>query len=844
MKRIFSFLLAAVLLCGLLAGGTLAADKALKNRTIAIVFDNSGSMYGSGNTRWCCATYAIEVFASMLNEGDKLLVYPMVEVESGGKRYDYNNPLTITSPEQASQIRDIYTDEPGNTHIEAVFKAYEGAKNASGEKWLIVVTDGEEFYENDGPLGQGAPTQKRLSDEFSKFVNNVNVMYLGVCTSKNYVPKADSTNGNLYYADVAPKGADVPGKLTEMCNIIFGRDTLPANHISGSSISFDVSISKMIVFVQGEDISGLTVTGGGTKAGEQSVRYSEKGCANDAYGRAQFGVDKSLQGMIVTYTDCPIGTYNINFSGTKSSVEVYYEPDVDIVPSVTDKEGNQVDISSGNLNAGDYTVEFAMIDNVTKQSTDSDLLGNPVYSATKTVNGQPETLPEQTGSACSVPISLQADDKLEISVTANYLSGFSITKTNEDFGWPDPISVVLPPPKELKLNISGGSGEYFLTTLEEGEPFRAELTYDGQKLTGKELEAADLKWDPALSGAMLYKVFQDDHYDIVLRYQDENNPMATQCGPFEVPIYAEYTPENCATATAESKLAYTLTDNNLGLAVSMELPTDYFVISELDEANPIKVKVSLMGAPVSDAQLEQMQLSYDTGGINCTPSILPGQSAFALELEPTDGVKSGKYKISASVTAQDELGRTETQTAEEKIELQPFSKIIKILLILLIIALVVFANILFWSAKTMPKNITFDPDDSKFTIAGNRGSPVDSDCLYYDRRSRTLTVKAPSSYQYPLISCSTTLRLKPLSPRIKPSPKRKVLVESVDGVPMGVKKLDIGGIEYTNNPKTGLEKDGPDPVLSNLLGVEVNGTASSGVGSPKKAHLDITLVFE
>ena len=85
-----------------------AAGKKAVKREIAIVFDNSGSMYGS-QLSWCRATYAVEVFASMLNKGDVLRVYPMNKMTIGSKSYNMANPLVINGGGNASIIREAYT---------------------------------------------------------------------------------------------------------------------------------------------------------------------------------------------------------------------------------------------------------------------------------------------------------------------------------------------------------------------------------------------------------------------------------------------------------------------------------------------------------------------------------------------------------------------------------------------------------------------------------------------------------------------------------------------------------------------------------------------------------------
>ena len=56
-------------------------------------------------------------------------------------------------------------------------------------------------------------------------------------------------------------------------------------------------------------------------------------------GRAPF-LDGDLQGMMITYADCPPGEYTISYSGTSSDVEVYYEPDADLAVKFTASLGH------------------------------------------------------------------------------------------------------------------------------------------------------------------------------------------------------------------------------------------------------------------------------------------------------------------------------------------------------------------------------------------------------------------------------------------------------------------------------------------------------------------------
>ena len=123
MRRCISIILVALLLLSYICVGSpdvYAATKVTKSRAIAIVFDNSGSMYAQSNQAWCRATYATEVFASMLNKGDVLKIYPMNPFTVGDQTYSMEEPFVITDAAQANLIREIITPGAGDTHIESI----------------------------------------------------------------------------------------------------------------------------------------------------------------------------------------------------------------------------------------------------------------------------------------------------------------------------------------------------------------------------------------------------------------------------------------------------------------------------------------------------------------------------------------------------------------------------------------------------------------------------------------------------------------------------------------------------------------------------------------------------
>lgn len=709
MKRKFiSLLLIVCVLTGWMltlspAFANAAGGKAEKQRSIAIVFDNSGSMYlKSMDKAWCRAIYAMEVFAAMLNDKDTLTIYPMHEIDIGGSKYSDSNPLKLTGPKDASKIRQLVTLDAQGTPIETIDRAYAGLSGASGEKWLVVLTDGDSFDENEKPFGNAA-TPGKLNDRFSGFSSDVHVLYLGI-GAKAAMPK-ETANVTV---EKASNSADVLAKLTAMCNMIFGRDVLPASHFEkgANKMKTDISLSKLIVFVQGENIADVKVADAagkeaGTLKSRVSTKYSTGGANNDSYKDAGKDPDTKLQGVIVTYTDVPQGDYTITFSGSSSSVEAYYEPDVEMEFLFTDDEGRTV--SPDQLYEGNYTIQFGMKDGKTGEYTDSALLGQTQYSGHYSVNGKeyPIDSAEKSGK---VTVELMEGDSFNADMTVRYLSGYEIHREGGEFGWP--LSVASRPAGELELRISGGAEEYGLTTLEQGEPFRAEIYYKGEKLTGAELEKAEIAWDPEKSGALLSKVFKDDHYDIVFSHKDPSNPTATPLGYFGFQMYAIYKEQGAAEAKSfPVDFEYTIVDDQVPIQVRMTLTQSYYVISDIADGDPIRAEITMNGAKLTPEEFAEVDFSAKCDGLDFDVKALPDESAYLLYIKDSGKLEARSYRIDCEVSKTDNIGRTMKNTATTSIRLSTVPLWLKWLIALLIL---IILAILIWrimKMKVFPKRI-------------------------------------------------------------------------------------------------------------------------------------------
>lgn len=511
---------------------------------IAIVFDNSGSMYYDGELAWCRATYAMEVFASMLNKGDLLQIYPMNPIKVGKEEYTMNKPFQISDASQASEIRNIITtaSNQSGTPIESIDCAAEGLSKVNiDKKYLIILTDGSYFHKGSVQL---TPTQTKDELEIKikkKASSEMNVMYLGI-NEQTVEPEVASEYVTI---EKAAESSEVSNVLTKMCNQIFGRDTLLKSHMDGNNIDFDISMSKLIVFVQGENISDLKIRRldgemNGKLVHSQQVKYAEKGRevvkGNEYYSGAYEPIpDKSLQGMMVTYENCPAGEYEIEYQGKSNSIEVYYEPNADIAVMFTDDKGNKVDFD--NLYAGNYKISYGLIDKGVdgeQKFIESDLLGEPHYEVSYTKNGQTEstTFDGQNGE---IELPLEMGDELGVDIAVTYLNGYEKRTNTHELWGVDCLSIKMEELGDFQLQLEVPQDYILVKEIKEAQPMKVYLTLDGEKLSTEEFEAVnldvsmeslkfDVKADPASSS-----------YIITLT-EDEN----VKTGKYEVALNASY----------------------------------------------------------------------------------------------------------------------------------------------------------------------------------------------------------------------------------------------------------------------------------------------------------------
>ncbi|MBM6801353.1 hypothetical protein H6B07_01510 [Mediterraneibacter glycyrrhizinilyticus] len=488
MKKLISKLLVFAMLIALLmpAGVVSRAAEVNKSgaRAIYVVFDNSGSMYGPGNMAWSQATYAMEVFAAMMNydNGDQMKIFPMHDVTTGGT--GSTSSITVRSISDIAQIHNMYTPQPlGTPYTQVNTAANELAalldSGGAAEGWLVVLTDGD--FDSDLP----ATNLQTDLEQKAEMRDNMYVQYLAMGSDIKTVADAKEEIG--LYSQKVENSSQVINELAVISNRIFERNEYTSLKNDGS-LSFDIPLSRLIVFAQGSDVSINSLK---NKEGSEinlESNYEVSCSSTDGGGLTSFvtetpAKDTSLKGQVAVFSDTSAimeGDYTLDVAGA-DSVKIYYEPDVKFGAGLY-RGDDQVDAST--IEGGTYSIRVGFINQLTGEFIENtSLLGEPEYKLT--VNGEEYGLGGSSGAYQSVEI--QADgDLLEISADVTYLNNYT---DHIDMSFQVcTLDMEVEAPKSAALKeIPDGSGRMTVEATRNGEP----LTEEQWKNASVDVECKD-----------------------------------------------------------------------------------------------------------------------------------------------------------------------------------------------------------------------------------------------------------------------------------------------------------------------------------------------------------------
>lgn len=524
-----------ILLCGSVVLSSLTVGAAEKNNNIsknltshdiAIVFDNSGSMYGSkvGSTykstdRWSQALYAMEVFASMLNykdeDGntiDKLTIYPMSKIRIG-KNGKSQSKIEITSKDEVKDIEKIYSPQTAWTILKPAYNAVSDLKKSKfDEKWLILLTDGdfvfnrsekEKKLKDEGftkkKIGYTWPSrwlEKKLKRDLNPSANGINFQYLGF----EEASPISSNEAKGFYATNAASADQLTNELVKICNRIFKRDVLPISN--NNEFNIDVSMSSIIAFVQKTNAEiSLTDIGDNEKINGEStyLRSGTEGTGSSKYKK--YAKDAEIFGQSVVFENCEAGSYKVSYP-LGANIQVFYEPNVRIETTLTNNKEEKVDTSK-TITPGKYKINYGLVDSVTGKDVSNSSLLSPINLQAEVKNGK-----EKKKIVSGDFVQLSPDSKTSVNVHGTFLGDYNIN--NKDDENAININVKLPAKKELSLNLSTEqSGKWFNTSdYDNWKDIRVDVTYGGKSISDKQLDEVSktLKIIPESSKELSYTV--------------------------------------------------------------------------------------------------------------------------------------------------------------------------------------------------------------------------------------------------------------------------------------------------------------------------------------------------
>lgn len=526
-----------------LTANAASTTKVEKSYEIAVVFDNSGSMYD--NKAWCRAKYAMEIFASMLNyeNGDRLRIYPMWQVTTDGSKPTKGgsfSAIEINSDKDINKISNLYTVNPSNTPFAPAQEACDYLKTVNGkEKWIIVLTDGE-FNQIERNKDVGTLSNSDLKNRLIKLATNgIKVQYLGF----GGAAELKSDEAKSFYAK---KSTDTSLKddLIGICNSIFQRSILPANRLKGQSLELDLSMKNLIVFAQGSNakIISLTDQSGkeiGITLNSGQRKYSKIG----ARGYENAPIDSTLAGQVVTFSGCAKGKYTLNYSDA-DAIQIFYEPDVDIKVTLTNNDGQIVDGSSGKISAGEYVVKSSIVDSNTGEDvTSHELMGSDVKIVTKVKTSKDSSYKDYKNGE---KILLEPDASTDIVVVGTYLKDYTITSEGDaKLAWLKGINIEEPAADfKTDIKVLQSQSWYRLKDNESWKPIRVYLTLEGQPLKDDQFKRAKL--NIKFSNDIKYKceaVPEESAYDIYIAKDEGDKYSAPKTGKYKIIASATYVDE-------------------------------------------------------------------------------------------------------------------------------------------------------------------------------------------------------------------------------------------------------------------------------------------------------------
>lgn len=492
MRKILSFVLAVIMLSGILAMFPIpaAADDGTSlsvKKIVSVVYDDSGSM--KAENRSVYASYAMQAFCGMLNSQDELYITFMNDASRSGE-YKLSGDDFIASIDSLKEPAHT-----GATPNESVGKAFDILKNVecddpNAQYWLVVITDGTfDGWDHNGD---------NITSAFESFGetempngSKPHITYLGI-GSGIVTPNAQSLTN--YHEYTAASAESITNTMSDMAEKVSGRTKIQVTEGKGNSVkvSSNVPISNFAVFAQNTAAEVTKVTYGKNKEIKPDRKVS-------------LGVD----GYDLNATACLIGnskdiidagTYEIHFDGEvkKEDVQVMFEPAVELVVSV-ENNGKTVEFTnntefenyfSGATKGEEYTITCKICEVGNRKNV---FKPDQFNSADIKISAMEKGSSEQTNNKDEQKLTFKLSDKpVETMV--------KVSATVDGFKLQEYFATFTPQPKiEIKASFEEGcTGGFNFADIKKDKNTRMIFTVyeDGVEITDTEkVKSFDPKFD-------------------------------------------------------------------------------------------------------------------------------------------------------------------------------------------------------------------------------------------------------------------------------------------------------------------------------------------------------------
>jgi hypothetical protein len=291
------------------------ANESPQTTDICIVFDNTASTYQ--NETWCRYKYAMSIAADFIDfqNGGRLLLYPLCDVETNNGIYNANtDPIQISSSGDTYHIYSIYTTAPA---AEASFQQIENAYNyltresAADNKLLFILTDS---------AFSDFASERDLESRLLQMVESqdVSICYFG--TDQAMPVTAHGSRGLFtYYKEGVVNTRYLLDFILRYCAEPFQRTKLLTSASSMSKVHIKDKCN-LIIFANGTTesfkLKAVEIKDLNGNSPQQLMQGSYNNYSKiTAAGFEDAPIDTNLAGYVATYYICEPGEYYLNLNG-------------------------------------------------------------------------------------------------------------------------------------------------------------------------------------------------------------------------------------------------------------------------------------------------------------------------------------------------------------------------------------------------------------------------------------------------------------------------------------------------------------------------------------------------